>query len=284
MRHLQPRDHAAVRGAMVAVVEHRDIPAPTQLVEKVEQRARALRELEAQHHFIDDMGRMPADHVADVQLGQLIVGQVQHREALFGQAGDQRAARVVFRVGLHADENVRFTAGVVAIVEFGDLALADGFAERLEAARATRYRNRLEGRSGTLWESRYKSSVVQSDSYLLACSRYIELNPVRARMVANVADYAWSSYRSRVDDESGGGWLDADPCFMALGDTSMERRLRYEEFVRQAIPIDQLRLIRDALQRGQLTGTSRFVDEVERIVGVRVEQRGQGRPRTEPGK
>ncbi|ALI06016.1 MULTISPECIES: transposase [Pseudomonas] len=152
------------------------------------------------------------------------------------------------------------------------------------AARATRYRNRLEGRSGTLWESRYKSSVVQSDSYLLACSRYIELNPVRARMVANVADYAWSSYRSRVDDESGGGWLDADPCFMALGDTSMERRLRYEEFVRQAIPIDQLRLIRDALQRGQLTGTSRFVDEVERIVGVRVEQRGQGRPRTEPGK
>jgi len=54
--------------------------------------------------------------------------------------------------------------------------------------------------------------------------------------------------------------------------------------VRQAIPSDQLRLIRDALQRGQLTGTSRFVDEVERIVGVRVEQRGQGRPRAELGK
>jgi putative transposase len=152
------------------------------------------------------------------------------------------------------------------------------------AARATRYRNRLEGRSGTLWESRYKSSVVQSDSYLLACSRYIELNPVRARMVADVADYAWSSYRSRVGDESGGCWLDADPCFLALGDTAMERRLRYEELVRQAIPTDQLRLIRDALQRGQLTGTSRFVDEVERIVGVRVEQRGQGRPRAESGK
>lgn len=51
------------------------------------------------------------------------------------------------------------------------------------AARTTRYRNRLEDRSGTLWESRYKSSVVQSDAYLLACCRYIELNPVRARMV-----------------------------------------------------------------------------------------------------
>jgi putative transposase len=125
---------------------------------------------------------------------------------------------------------------------------------------------------------------VQSDSYLLACSRYIELNPMRARMVADVADYDWSSYRSRVGDESEGCWLDADPCFLALGDTAMERRLRYEEFVRQAIPTDQLRLIRDALKRGQLTGTSRFVDEVERIVGVRVEQRGQGRPRAESGK
>lgn len=54
---------------------------------------------------------------------------------------------------------------------------------------ATRYRNRLEGRSGTLWESRYKSSVVQTDTYLLACSRYIELNPVRACTCAEPGDY-----------------------------------------------------------------------------------------------
>jgi hypothetical protein len=75
-----------------------------------------------------------ADHVADVQLGQFVVGQVEHREALLAAARPARA-RVVFRVGLHADEDVRFAAGVVAVVEFGDLALADGLAERLEAAR-----------------------------------------------------------------------------------------------------------------------------------------------------
>ena len=103
-------------------------------------------------------------------------------------------------------------------------------------------------------------------------------------MVADVADYPWSSYRSRMGDETDSCWLDADPCFVALGDTAMERCHRYEAFVRQTIPTDQIRLIRDALQRGQLTGTSRFVDEVERIVGVRVEQRGQGRPRAESGK
>ena len=152
------------------------------------------------------------------------------------------------------------------------------------AARATRYRNRLEGRSGTLWESRYKSSVVQSDAYLLACCRYIELNPVRAQMVADIADYRWSSYRSRAGDCPDSGWLDVDPCFVALGATAMERRRKYDVFVREAIPTEQVRLIRDALQCGQLTGTGRFVDEVERIIGIRVEQRGQGRPRRKTGK
>lgn len=72
--------------------------------------------------------------MADVQFGQFVVGQIGDRETLLGQARQQCAARVVFRVGLHADKDVRFAAGVVAVVEFGDLALADGFAERLEAA------------------------------------------------------------------------------------------------------------------------------------------------------
>jgi putative transposase len=148
------------------------------------------------------------------------------------------------------------------------------------AARATRYRNRLEGRSGTLWESRYKSSVVQTDTYLLACSRYIELNPVRARMVINPSDYRWSSYTSRIEAGEESGWLDADPCFLALGNTAQQRSERYRTFVREAISQAELSVIREALQRGQLTGNPRFVDEVERIAGLRIERRGQGRPRS----
>jgi putative transposase len=66
------------------------------------------------------------------------------------------------------------------------------------AGRQTRHHNRLEGRSGTLWEGLYKSSLLQCDDYLLACCRYIELNPVRARMVAEPQDYAWSSCRYRL--------------------------------------------------------------------------------------
>ena len=147
------------------------------------------------------------------------------------------------------------------------------------AARATRYRNRLEGRSGTLWESRYKSSVVQTDTYLLACSRYIGLNPVRARMVVDPSEYRWSSFNSRLTDGEPATWLDADPCYLALGSTQQQRSERYEAFVRGAVSQEELSLSREGPQRGQLTGNSRFVNEVEQIAGLRVERRGQGRPR-----
>jgi putative transposase len=146
------------------------------------------------------------------------------------------------------------------------------------AARMTRYRNKLEGRSGTLWESRYKSSLVQSDTYLLACSRYIELNPVRAHIVAQAEDYPWSSYRSRLQDPVEPNWLDIDPCFTALGSNDHIRRIRYKEFIAQATTSGELDLIRGALQRGQLTGTSHFIDEIEHITGLRITGRRQGRP------
>ncbi|AXJ04707.1 transposase [Pseudomonas fluorescens] len=144
--------------------------------------------------------------------------------------------------------------------------------------RMTRYRNKVEGRSGTLWESRYKSSVVQSDTYLLACSRYIELNPVRANMVARAEDYRWSSFALRLRDFSKTSWLDKDPCFLQLGPTDAIRHERYKSFIEGATPSNELQLIRAALQRGQLTGDTRFVDEIEKFTGRRVHFRVRGRP------
>jgi putative transposase len=157
---------------------------------------------------------------------------------------------------------------------------ADGLAQLMKtlAGRTTRYRNKLEGRSGTLWESRYKSSVVQSDGYLLACSRYIELNPVRAGMVERVEDYRWSSFGLRFVDDPQAEWLDIDPSHQALGLTLQSRRAAYRSFFEQEVSAGELKMIRDALQRGQLTGDGRFVGEVERVLGRRVEARGRGRP------
>jgi len=145
------------------------------------------------------------------------------------------------------------------------------------AGRATRYRNKLERRSGTLWESRYKSSPVQTNEYLLACCRYIELNPVRARMVGSPDEYPWSSHRQRIGP-SDHDWLDRDPCYLALAPTELERRHRYKQFMSDSIPNGEWSLIRQAMQRGQLTGNGRFVDEVEQILGRRIELRAQGRP------
>ena len=96
------------------------------------------------------------------------------------------------------------------------------------SGRQTRYVNRLEGRSGTLWESRYKSSPIQTDEYLLACCRYVELNPVRARIVADAGEYPWSSYNARING-TGPVIPDHDPCYLSLGHRGEERRSRYQE-------------------------------------------------------
>jgi putative transposase len=86
------------------------------------------------------------------------------------------------------------------------------------AGRQTRFINRLEGRSGTLWEGRFKSSPIDSNDYLLACCRYVEMNPVFAGMYDDPAAYPWSSGRSRVADKTF-AWLDDDPLYLGLGPT-----------------------------------------------------------------
>ncbi len=146
------------------------------------------------------------------------------------------------------------------------------------AGRQTQHHNRAEGRRGTLWEGRYKSSPVQSDRYLMACIRYIELNPVRARMVAEPEDYVWSSARRWSPGTNPYPWLDDVPFPPAFGLNADFQAKAYRRFIREAIPDGEWALIRDSVSRGQLTGDHRFVDEVQQIVGRRIEHRRQGRP------
>ena len=148
------------------------------------------------------------------------------------------------------------------------------------AGRQTRYVNKLEDRSGSLWESRYKSSPISSDEYLLMCCRYIELNPVRAGLAENAEDYKWSSCCLKLGLEIT-GWLDLDPFYFGLGKRKVDRANKYKEWLRQSIPDSELKLTREAAQRGQLTGGSRFVEEVSKKIGRRIELRGQGRPMKE---
>ena len=170
------------------------------------------------------------------------------------------------------------TNHVHLIVNPGDNPDNLGLLMKRVAGRQTRLVNRLANRTGSLWEGRYKSSPIETDRYLLACSRYIELNPVRAKMVASPEQYRWSSYCSKIG-ENDLSWLDRDPCYLALGKSDPERQTRYRSWVASDIPETEIPLIRQAVQRGQLTGGSRFISEIEIRIGRRVETRGRGRPR-----
>lgn len=148
-----------------------------------------------------------------------------------------------------------------------------GLLMRRLAGRQTRYVNKREKRTGSLWEGRYKASPIQTDAYLMECGRYVELNPVRAAMVVRAEDYPWSSYRAKVELETS-AILDADPCYQKLKHPGEQ----YRAFVEQGVSDEEYALIRSRVARNCLTGDGEFVAEVERKMGLRIEYREPGRP------
>ncbi|MDQ5857529.1 MAG: transposase [Acidobacteriota bacterium] len=215
-----------------------------------------------------------------------VVQRGHNRQVIFAERRDYqryldtlREYKEQYRVAVHAF--CLMTNHVHLLLSPSDPTGLGELMKRL-AGRQTRHHNRLENRTGTLWEGRYRSSPVERDDYLLACSRYIELNPVRARMVAEPQSYAWSSCRYRLGLDTA-AWLDYDPFYLALGPSDAERRRRYREFLLAAVPSGEWDLIRAAVQRGQLTGADRFTEEVAGILGRRLERRGQGRPAKSEG-
>jgi putative transposase len=148
---------------------------------------------------------------------------------------------------------------------------------RILAARQTRYVNRLEQRTGTLWEGRFKASLIDSERYLLACCRYTELNPVRAGMVTAPEDYPWSSYRGRAGFTAD-PVLDEHDALRAFGQCPEARVRAYRAFVAAGSTVNELSLIRSALQRNQLTGDTAFRQVIERQTGQQIGSRGPGRP------
>jgi REP-associated tyrosine transposase len=105
--------------------------------------------------------------------------------------------------------------------------------------------NTIHGRTGTLWEGRYKSSVVAEDRYFLACHRYIELNPVRADIVRDPSEYKWSSYRYYAEGR-GDNLISVHSLYTALGDTDVERRKAFRVLCSTEVDGQTLKTIREA--------------------------------------
>jgi len=216
-----------------------------------------------------------------------VVHRGHNRNPVFISDGDrlvylETLAEFREELGIRVHAWCLMTNHVHLVVDPGAVGANLGRLMKRLAGRHTRRLNRLAGTTGTAWEGRFKSSPIESDRYLLACTRYVELNPVRAGIAAAPADYRWSSYRAKVGLEPL-GCLDLDPCFQALASTLERQRSRYREWVEAGIQNSELQLIRDALRRNQLTGSEQFAREVEQRTGARVHFRGQGRPsRREP--
>lgn len=141
--------------------------------------------------------------------------------------------------------------------------------------RFVQFMNRKYARTGSLWEGRFRSNLVDSESYLLRCQRYIELNPVRAHMVRHPDEYPWSSYPANANGTSS-GLVTPHPQFAALGRDDDERRAFYRSFAGEAPESDELEAIREAANSGMALGREEFVAAIESQLGVSAAKRKPG--------
>lgn len=143
--------------------------------------------------------------------------------------------------------------------------------------RYVQYFNRTSGRSGTLWEGRFRSCLVQGDAYLLQCQRYIELNPVRAGIVKHPVDYPWSSYGTNAQGELN-DLIHPHSLYQKLGDTPTERFASYRALFDSRLEQGVIEQIRSATNGNYALGNDRFAEDVEKLLGRRATRGIPGRP------
>lgn len=143
--------------------------------------------------------------------------------------------------------------------------------------RYVQFFNRLYRRTGTLWEGRYRATLIDSDEYLLTCMRYVELNPVRAGMVDRPSTYEWSSHRANA-------YARLDPLvtfhslYRALAESDEARALAYRTLFEIALPSTQVDLIRETTNKNWALGNDRFRQQIETLAGRRTAPVRRGPP------
>ena len=207
------------------------------------------------------------------------------------QRGNNRAAIVAtpadyrFFLDLLGDAAQQFDVAIHAYVlmsnHFHLLATpqtVDGLPKMMQAVGRTyvRYFNRVQQRTGTLWEGRYKSTVIQTDRYLMACMAYIDLNPVRAGLVSTPQDYPWSSHLHYLGLRAD-RLITPHALVWELGNTPFAREAAYAEMVRSG-----LNSVQQAALRGWALGEPDFVADLQKRTERRVAKTRAGRPLSRP--
>ena len=141
--------------------------------------------------------------------------------------------------------------------------------------------NRRHGRSGTLWEGRFRGAVIESERYFLSCMRYIEANPVRSGLVSQAADYPWSSHAHHAGQRSDPLVTDHS-LFWSLGNTPFDRQSAYKLLSEQLLAPELVQALTTTALKGWGLGSAEYLQRVSEEAGRRVSPRSRGRPRKHP--
>lgn len=144
--------------------------------------------------------------------------------------------------------------------------------------RYVQYINRKYKRSRTLWEGRFKSCITDGAKYVLACYRYIELNPVRAGMVNHPGEYSWSSYGLNAQGESN-DLVTPHEIYLALGACRQLRKQAYRSLFKSEMSDELIDCIRVSTNGNYALGSTKFKEQIEAMLGRRVCPGKPGRPR-----
>ena len=210
-----------------------------------------------------------------------VIQRGNNRQAIFATVADYQVL-----LALLLENAKKFQVAVHAYVLMGNhfhlLATpltVDGLPKLMQAVGRSyvRYFNGTQKRTGTLWEGRYRSTLIQSDRYLLACMAYIDLNPVRAGLVLQAQDYPWSSHAHYLG-------VRTDPLvtphalYWDLGNTPFAREAAYAELVQSGVSQVQQAALTEATLSGWALGESKFVADLQKKTERRVSKTAAGRP------
>ena len=210
-----------------------------------------------------------------------VIQRGNNRQPIFNTAADHQ-----YLLELLHQSAARFEVAVHAYVLMGNhfhlLAtpqIDKGLPQMMQAIGRSyvRYFNTQNARSGTLWEGRYRSTLIEAGRYLIPCMAYLDLNPVRAGLVAEACDYPWSSYGFYAGLRSD-RLITPHPLFWALGNTPFAREAAYAELVAAGVsPALQLALTNAALT-GWALGDPDFIAGLQKLTSRRVGIAQAGRP------
>ena len=210
-----------------------------------------------------------------------IILRGNNRQSIFATLADYQTLLVLlhenaqkFKVAIHAYVLMTNHFHLLATPE-----TADGLPQMMQAVgrRYVRWFNDAQGRSGTLWEGRYKSTVIDSDAYLLSCMAYLDLNPVRAGIALLPTDYAWSSHSHYIGQRVE-KLITPHPLVWGLGNTPFAREAAYADLVRGGVSASKTAQLTDAALRGWALGNADFVASLQALTPRRVSKAAAGRP------